>query len=259
MLERAIVSPSIEKTGGQSLLAFYAELSSPTSVLVYNSQTNNLLRLSQIGHTVNPQADKARQILSQYPIWPYLYKFWSLIRESSYRNSPFTPSNLPDDAKVIHGHFIADTFDGCVTDPFLTIVVRDPFSRMWSQYQYWETHKGIPDWRKPIPYDEQMTFEEYALLEELRNYQTQILAGKELGQFVVGTTESLGLFGQVLVRKLQDQRLLKPSNSGLVMPRINHIPSSEQPDERFRPMFEKIHQEDVELYKHAAKVVEGYI
>lgn len=170
---------------------------------------------------------------------------------------------IPSDVLVIHGHFPADKYDDVVENPLRSIVFRDPLERMRSQYDHWTRNRGEADFRLPIVYDPEMSFEDYALLPELQNYQTQAVAGKPLTEFdAIGVTENLEPFRHDLVKLFVEQGWCDENILNTIsLPRINQTsartrsnPSQLQPS--FLQAFRNFHSEDYQLHDAATRLLE---
>lgn len=79
-----------------------------------------------------------------------------------------------------------------------TSVVREPLERMKSHYEYWYRNSGLDRFGVVIPFESSMSFETFALLPQLSNYQTRAL-GIDPSRFrLIGTTESLDAYMEEL-------------------------------------------------------------
>ncbi|MFH2085169.1 MAG: hypothetical protein ABII21_00025, partial [bacterium] len=134
----------------------------------------------------NPMIDWVRVNSGYSPLVPILQKLvLSYVRQSSLN---YGVKSIPEETMVIHGHFSADKFDYLLPTPIQSVVIGDPWKRMVSLYRQWHKVRGQSNHRVVIPFDENMSFEEFATLPELNNYQTKTLAGKDLTSFAaVGT------------------------------------------------------------------------
>jgi len=119
---------------------------------------------------------------------------------------------------------------------------------MWSHYCHWRAHKGDVGYRVVPAYRADMSFEEFALLPELRDYQTQAV-GSDLEIYeYIGTTDTLEQFA---VR------------TGLVesmgaTPKVNHF-SKPMPNfsDTFQNNFKQMHARDHVLYTAACARTEN--
>lgn len=194
---RKHISIHIERTAGTSLLSELGELYGPENVLVYKAGKDKLIRLSDIPISpVSKGVHYIKSFLEGTPLLRFIYRsYLKIVRNSDDILHWIDPGNLPDDFTAIHGHFKADRFDDLIPDPYLTVIMREPLQRMVSQYLHWRRAGGNLGWRVDIPFKENMTFEEYALRDEFRNFQTQSFAGKRLDQFdLVGVTHCFDKF-----------------------------------------------------------------
>lgn len=166
------------------------------------------------------------------------------VRTYRRKRQSIKPEDLSKKAEVVIGHFaVAQLIDYLPPNKHsYRTVVRDPLYRMWSHYCHWHAHKGDVGYRVVPQYRPDMPFEEFALLPELQNYQTQAV-GNDLGIYeYIGTTEALEQFAII---------------TGLIgeagtMPKVNHF-SKETPylSESFLDNFKKLHAEDYALYRKA--------
>jgi hypothetical protein len=105
------------------------------------------------------------------------------------------PDDIPADTAAIHGHYMLSQFEDQFENPFTSVVLREPLDRMVSQYLHWCRAGGNVGWRIDIPYDKNMTFEEYAFRQEFNNFQTKLLDRKSLHEYdLVGVTQGIDRF-----------------------------------------------------------------
>lgn len=192
--ERKHISLHIEKNGGTSLTKYYMDSYGPGNVLIYNPVDDNLTR-SYDSANIRTKAifEQVKQLTVVKPLLPYISFLLINYRKMKVKSIP--ANSLPDDFLVIHGHFLADKFDEQIPDALKTVVIRHPLDRMLSHYAHWKRTKGVPLFRKNIPYSNEVTFGDFAFNDVFQNYQTQALAGNKLQRFdVVGVTEHLDKF-----------------------------------------------------------------
>jgi hypothetical protein len=169
--------------------------------------------------------------------------------------------DIPEATMIIHGHFAADKFDDLVPNALQSVIIGDPWKRMISHYRQWHKVRGQSNQRVLIPYDKKMSFEEFASLPELRNYQSQALAGKKLDSFAaVGTPEHLYTFTQRLIT------ILPPPPELERIPkiyRVNQTPlNGSEPkivySKGFEDKFLLLHSQDYEIFHQAQMIVSSY-
>ncbi len=149
-------------------------------------------------------------------------------------------------SKVIIGHFAAaEVMDVLPPDRHeYRTVVREPLARMISHYNYWRVHKGDVGHRVVPAYDPNMSFEEFALLPELRNYQLQAIGDPVIFQHI-GTTDKLGEFA-LATGLVADARQV---------PSVNHFSGEVgKLSADFMNAFEEAHAKDIELYHRMSKM-----
>lgn len=191
------ISVHIERTGGTSLVAEFEELYGAEHVLVYSALTNKLVRLSDI--PVSPADEtlsKVKAFIERTAILSFFYRIYMGVVEKFKNVVPWIElDQIPEDAAVIKGHFPPDLFEELLPTAFTSVVLREPLARMISQFRHWQRAGGDMGFREEVPFDPDMTFEEYALHEEFTNFQTHALGTMPLEEFdLVGTTSQLNKF-----------------------------------------------------------------
>lgn len=191
-LDNTHLSVHIEKTGGTTLYATLRAIYGRDNILIYSPNSdsvfsaNNLVMLLRFSKGF----DKFRSTSLFAKIMPvvHLVAIRSLSFEDHYKDVDLLFSKK---WKMIHGHFSADRFDDVVDNPFKTVVLRNPLERTYSHFKYWKKARGILNQRVKIPFDPKMNFMDFALREEMQNFQTKALGKNNLSDFdVVGVTES---------------------------------------------------------------------
>ncbi len=241
-----IVNTHIEKTAGTSLLRFLEQTIGKKRVAFYDPTTDSVIKISDL--FVSPSNDIIDQLqLKSYAFWPLLKRFYF-----NTRSNKRYQTTVPNDIAIIHGHFVANRFDSLLKDPIRSVVIRDPLKRMRSQYDHWKRAKGRNQWRIMIPYDAQMSFEEYALLTVMQNYQTKALAGKDIASFdVVGVTEHIDVFTNKLFEVLIEEGHIKKSIRMNSVKKLNLHKKTHETTMEFEKKFKVFHKEDYELYRQA--------
>lgn len=246
---RVIINTHIEKTAGTSLLQFFQDTLGKEHVAFYDPITDSLIRVSDLlVSPANSLVDKLQ--LKSYAFWPILKKTFFFIRTPKR-----TKDVVPESVVLVHGHFLANRFDKIVTKPIRTVVIREPLARMYSQYDHWKRAKGRNQWRVMIPYDDTMTFETFALLPQLQDYQTQALAGKKLSEFaIVGVTERMDLFTKSLTKLFIRHGLLEKKMKKESVQKRNPRKNNYKVSKTFSKKFEAFHKRDYLLYKQAKEL-----
>lgn len=198
------ISLHIEKNGGTSLTKYYMDSFGPGNVLIYNPVDDDVTR-SYESANIRTKAifEQVKQLTVVKPFLPYISFLLINYRKVNVKSIP--TNDLPNDFVVIHGHFLADKFDKQIPDALKTVVIRHPLNRMLSHYAHWKRTKGVPLFRKNIPYSNEVTFDDFAFNDVFQNYQTQALAGKNLPNFsIVGVTEHLDKFCRQITNMTTD-------------------------------------------------------
>lgn len=149
--------------------------------------------------------------------------------------------NIALRASIVIGHF-------SVTQvlPYLNpknheyrTVLRHSLNRMWSHFNYFMAHKGDVGHRTVPCYKHNMSFEEFALSPEMKNYQLGAV-GNDLSIYKhIGITEHLDLFTREI-------GLIKDNET---TPKVNCFYQEMPPlDKEFIVQFETFHALDYELY-----------
>ena len=254
-----------EKTAGTSVRRDVEEAVGKKHVAVWRPEAKRLAKSSDIFITItSPLLNEVRLSLEKPVIGPVLANLWSLATDI-YRNrvlSLYPELIVPEDTYVILGHITATQFDGLIQNPFRAVVLRNPLERAMAHYDQLSRHRGrSEDGRIPIPYKPGMTFEQFALLDEVQNYQAQAIAGIPLKAFdVVGVTERLDEFTQTLLQRLGTEcgiTLQKQENQSR-QKQFNKTPSRRDSAKYygtpFVEIFQKRNADDYDLYYEALRM-----
>ncbi len=261
-VESRVLSVHIEKTAGTSIQDLLESVLGKNRVLIYDPIRDTLTRSADLKvQRTNRVHDALRLRIANTPLAPLINKAYQVLIDGVLKPKVIQVTNLPDNFAAIHGHFAANRFDQLITNPISAVVIRDPLERMESQYTHWQRTKGITEWRVRIPFDSALTFEDYALLPQLQNYQTQALGGKDLHAFaVVGVTNELDAFAQKLIRCLQNSGFVSRKEMGRHQVKwLNRTPqfrqSSPTYEHDFLRRFQQFHEKDYLLYEQAQERV----
>jgi hypothetical protein len=100
------------------------------------------------------------------------------------------PELVPDGTRIIHGHFLADSFDDILPDRELITWVRDPVERLVSNYHHFLRSPDMRDDCCRALHERGLSLREFAELDWMRNMATRYLANKPLDDFrFVGISE----------------------------------------------------------------------
>jgi len=195
--KRVHLSVHIERTAGTSLLAELVKEYGADRTLIYQPQTDRLLKVSDIPispaskfiHNLKHRLEGTFLLRAIYNGYDKVVKWDKAVFKW------ISPEKIPEETAAIHGHFSPQRFNGLVENPMTTVVLRDPLERMISHYSHWKRTGGKAGWRIETPFDQSLGFVEFALREEMRNFQSKVLAGKKLQDFdYVGVTKKLDCF-----------------------------------------------------------------
>lgn len=192
---RIHLSIDIESTAGPTLLVELGKLYGQERVLVYDTQQDQLVRLSEIPRSpFRSLLEKGRKLFQHTPLSSLLGTPGQTHRKNP-RLSWIDVNDIPPDTAAIHGHIVPDRFESVIENPFMSLVLREPLERAVAQFLEWKQRKGNVRWRLDIPYRKGMSFREFALRKELKNFQFKGLGDKRLGDFdLVGVTACLDGF-----------------------------------------------------------------
>ncbi len=109
------------------------------------------------------------------------------------------PELIPAGTRCIHGHFRADTFDGCFDQPALITWLRHPVERVVSSYYYLQRHPDMADRSCRDLHERRLTLRQFADDPWMQNGIAGYVAGRRVSAFdFVGIAErfdeSLDLF-----------------------------------------------------------------
>lgn len=195
--KRVHLSIHIERTAGTSLLAELVKEYGADRTLIYQPQTDRLLRVSDI--PISPASkflNNLKYKLEGTLLLRTIYNWYDkVVKWDKAVFKWISPEKIPEETAAIHGHFSPQRFRGLVENPMMTVVLRDPLERMISHYFHWKRTGGKAGWRIETPFDPSLGFVQFARREEMHNFQSKVLAGKKLQDFdYVGVTKNLDYF-----------------------------------------------------------------
>lgn len=109
---------------------------------------------------------------------------------------------IPEGTSVIHGHFIADSFDEILPERELMTWVRNPVERLVSHYYYFLRSPDMRDDCCRALHEKNLSLREFADLDWMQNMASRYLANKPINDFrFIGIAEefeaSMGHFKEV--------------------------------------------------------------
>ncbi len=259
--QRLIEFVHIEKTAGTVVRSAIESNVSLDDLYIYSPQAD---RLAASSSNLQPQTsemlERLREGIANPLIGPLLLRMYPFVNNitKSRMLRLYPQLEIPDNAKVIFGHFTANQFDDLLDgEPIRAIMIRDPLERMRSHYDHWSRNYGYADWRVNIPFDRSLTFELFAMLPQLQDYQTQALSGLDIGSFeFVGVTEDTDEFIRRFLEGLREKDFT--ISEQLVFPtrRLNTTPINRKTpladlNEEFVRRFSEFHAQDYYLYAQA--------
>lgn len=251
-----LVSVHIEKTAGTSLQEYFIRLFGADRVLQYLPLSKELARNSDLRfQPTNMVVDLLKCTLNQSKIRSIFAQLYSSLNSEVLNPKIFKIEDLPNlDYAVLHGHFVADQFINQVKNPLYAVILKEPLSRMFSHYTNWYRAKGQSPWRFMLDFDPSLTFEDFALLPQMQNYQVQALGAIDITAFTfVGATEKLNNYLVSVNQGLKEYGVL-PEDTELGFFRwLNRTPRKPiyDLDLNFREKFKQFHALDYDLYEYA--------
>ena len=256
----------VEKTAGTTVRSALEGNVDTNNMYIYSPSADRLVPCSE---NLQPQTSEAieriRGIIANPVLGPVVMKFYpfidALTKKRMFRLSP--ELEIPENARVLFGHFTATQFDHMLDDqPIRAIMLRDPFDRMRSHYAHWVRNRGQADWRVRVPYQPAMSFEDFAFLPILQNYESQALGGLELEDFeLVGVSEDTEDFIARMLDRLNTEGITVSDVPYIPKKRLNTTPPNtksdrSKSDDGFVRSFATFHAMDYELYSRAKFLVD---
>ncbi|MBU0611942.1 hypothetical protein KKA39_02440 [Patescibacteria group bacterium] len=240
-----IVHVHIERTGGVFLQDLYERKYPGSGMLWYNTRDNLFapFNIKTANYTKNWQLKLYAFIARRLPSIRFLMiklRTWRRKRQA-------VPLKNLSSATVVIGHFAVNKIL-----PYLPsnqheyrTVIRDPLARMWSHFNHFQAHRGDVGQRVVPEHRENMTFEEFAMLPEMKNYQTQAI-GLDLSIYKhIGITEKLESF-------CKNTGLTDKASS---REKINHFGNAlPELTQDFLKAFKIFHDQDYRLYNSVLKI-----
>jgi hypothetical protein len=242
-----IIQIHIEKTGGICLQDLYIKKYPEEKILWYNVRDDLFapINIRTANYTKDWQLKPYAFVSRRLPMIRHLL-IW--IRTFLRMRNSVELNNIASQASVVIGHFpVNKLLDYLPPDQHeYRVVMRHPLNRMWSHFNYFMAHKGDVGHRVIPKYKQTMTFEEFALLQEMKNYQLGAM-GNDLSIYKhIGITEKFDLFAQ-------QAGLLDKNDTA---PQVNSFHREmPEPSKEFLESFEKFHALDYELYNLVCKIV----
>lgn len=246
MPERVLINPHIEKTAGRSTRRALIGSYGAESVLLYRSASDGLIRASDRIRRAEETPDViAKKVVRNPALYPFMWAARLTVAKLE-RHREHPADELPQNFSAISGHFSGDRFVDSVPpeEADYVSVVREPLDRMRSHYQHWRDTGGKASFRLKLPYKPNMGFEEFAFLEELRNYQTTSLGVDPSRYRLIGVLEQLPAFLEEL-GLVENPRETPHVGGAIYSGDYNH-------DEGFVVDFKDFHAADYELYQNTA-------
>jgi hypothetical protein len=257
----------IEKTGGVSVDWSCEQALGKRDIYIYSPKTDRFAKDSDNAVPMtSPVLEFFRSAIAAPVVGTVIANIWAG-SDRVYRSrltKKYPNLEIPDDAKLITGHFVADQFEHLLEgrQQVRGIMFREPLDRMISHYNYWHRDRGGDDWRVRVPFrrgqDFQQYFEEFAMLPEHQNHQVNALGGLDINQFdVVGVTELTDEFIEAFLQRLAQEGLTLAGqendfpkqhlNKNMMRKKIRKEALTDQ----FKRDFELYHSRDYALYEQA--------
>lgn len=259
----------IEKAAGTSVRGTLEQAVGTSSLYLYSAAGNSFSRAKDGAPSTSSVLDKALMLgfsnpVTRKPLFSLYSRYHAAaVRRMVTRGNP----EVPGDASVIMGHFVADQFDEQLGDrpKIRAIVLRDPLERLASHYDHWKRYEGHSIWRVNIPYNPTMSFGDFATLPEIQNYQLQALGRLGLEDFdVVGITETVDQSVGQFLHLLAEAGTIPPvpAEQGIQVGHYNRTPQGTKtnPEALGNTALQAIrtfHSEDIELYAQASALSAG--
>jgi hypothetical protein len=251
---RIHLSVDIESTEGGEVLAELGRIYDQEHVLVYDPQKQKCIRLSDLSNSyLSSLFGKGGKHFDGSPLRDLIKYLSSSLFPKHRRNVAwFDVPKIPLDTSAIHGHFQPDLFKGVLENPFMSVLLREPLERTVAQYLAWKRTKGKVHWRIDIPYQHNMTFNEFAFQNELQNFQFKSLGDKRLGDFdLIGVAECLDGFIMQLHGEEPKRNAIQPIQGRIQESRYKKLGITEAIKEEYK----EYNRKDYDLYNLAKEFI----
>ena len=251
--QRVHVSVAIEGTISPAYLAELSKLYGAEHVLIYQLPRKQFIRYSDLqNNPVQSLLKLGRGLLENTPL---LNSEQMETENSTSGTIWFSKKNLPDDTAAVHGYFTPNLLKGKLENPFVSIILRDPLERMIAAFQEWKKKKGSHDWRIDIPFEKDLTFQDFSQISENHNFQSRCLGSQRLGDYdLVGVYECLGGFiAQLKNEDWTEHSKRPPAEPRIKKPRYKNLGITED----FFAEFMEHHQKDYAIFQQAKSFM-GY-
>jgi len=236
--ERIHLSIHIERTAGTTLMGALETLYGAEHVLLYKAGKDKFIRMSDVPvfSPANPLLNKVKNAFEGTPVLHFFYTIYIKFVQRSDKLLPWIDLGaIPEDIAALHGHFELDQVENHFENPYTTVILREPLERMVSQFLHWRRTGGRPGWRVSVPFDESITFEEYAFRQEFANYQTQALGGKSAAEIdLVGITRHTDAFIRAILGKKNQKAKVVSVNQLVNKPGYHKLGITQETIARFR-------------------------
>jgi len=253
--EQKHISTHIEKTAGSSIVKFLFDFYGRRNVMIYSADTDSLYNADNLVMLLrfSPHMDKFRNSKVGRELSPLINgAAINVLRFESQLNNHTKENILSENIAAIHGHFSADRFDTLIKNTFKTVILREPLQRAASHYRYWKTARGVLNERINIPYQNNMRFEEFALLDSMQNYQSKALGTTKIEEFdIVGIAESLESFISKFVQMRGQIKNNKHSNLMHLNASTEYRSCDDESNLNFVKKFKSLNELDYEIWNKA--------
>lgn len=158
---------------------------------------------------------------------------------------------IPEEARFIHGHFLASKYEKRFPRARFIVWFRDPVERLISHYHFWLREPDMDNATCRRMIIGKMSLLDFAALKEMRNVHSRFLSGKDLDTFdFIGITEeydkSLRLFKKMFFSSIDMGFPIRNENP-------NRRGRSYEIDEDTRRAIMEYNRLDLDLYERARK------
>ncbi|WP_165322083.1 sulfotransferase family 2 domain-containing protein [Rhizorhabdus phycosphaerae] len=173
-------------------------------------------------------------------------------RSSKMIDALFNPIKAPAN-KIVYGHFYPMKYigSGLADHDVLVTIIRDPVKRLLSHYKFWKSgyFPGHYLWRKMK--DENWSFSQFSLCNEMKNFYSQYLYQVKLSDF-----SYIGVYEDIEKSVIEILKILNINNNlKLELPHYNKTDENERigMDKNLEEEIRYFHAEDCLMYDYVIK------